>query len=179
MSAAISLLLTALQLLTVVANTPNLPQSVKDQAITIGNQAISEAQIAILTNNQNTQTPIILTPQQTQPIQLQTQQIQQEPILYGATLKPTNTLSLYAFCLQDECRIHVKYADQTGNPIEGPLTITASDQGEFINYSNPQFVSASKATITTGSRDILYHPSESKPIFTVTDGKLTSQYTSE
>src|SRR3989344_7556903 len=49
MTAAITLLMLALQLLTAVANTPNAPQSLRDSATRVANIAIQEAnkQLAI------------------------------------------------------------------------------------------------------------------------------------
>lgn len=43
MSAAITLLMLAFQLLTAVANTPNAPQSLRESATTVANMAITEA----------------------------------------------------------------------------------------------------------------------------------------
>lgn len=68
MTIAINLLISAMTLLTMVQQNPNLPQSFKDSATGIANQAIVVAQDEIAKANQTATTPIVIntvTPVQT------------------------------------------------------------------------------------------------------------------
>lgn len=70
MQAALTLLISAFQLLTMVAHIPNLPQSFKDSAISIANQAIAVAKDEVATADQSVPTnqSATITVQNIQPV---------------------------------------------------------------------------------------------------------------
>lgn len=192
MTTALTLLMTAMQLLTMVANTPNLSVEFKNNAIQIANQAIVVAQDEIAKSN-TIQIPQI-TPQVTQPV-LQT------PVFSGI-IKSMNKLSIRKNCVNDLgnenglfCEVAINYTDQFGKDLlNQDLTITSNGTGEFVNYASPQFVSTTTNQLVIKTKKInqqieftdyrpkgisgqvvtYSQPSKVEPIFTVTVGELTA-----
>lgn len=91
MTIAINLLISAMTLLTMIQQNPNLPQSFKDSAISIANQAIVVAQDEIAKANQTVANPIVInTVTPVQPVQQPVQVVPNNVIIAGAVNTQTN-----------------------------------------------------------------------------------------
>lgn len=136
MTSALTLLLLAFQLLTAVANNPTLPQSFRDTAITVANQAIDAAnkeQAAAQTTVQNnatiqvqTNTPATVTPTiapvfgsvTPQPVYMPTKDTQIKHVISGSD----DTGTYY--------EIRVKYTEDS--KLINTIPVTLSGDGTFI-----------------------------------------------
>lgn len=154
MNVALSLLMLALSLLTQVANTPNLPQSFRGNAVSIANIAIVEANKAIAEQNAATTTPTPVPTISPMTVQDVTPQptfgaIIQPPMpapqdLSGITVSTdTDTKNEYAF--------KVSVLDTNGKHIlKAPITIS------IPTHTFPEWYTMNRETngqSTTGSAD--------------------------
>lgn len=152
MQTAYILLITALQFLTVVSSSPNLPQSVRDSAIAIGNQAITVAKEEMakqsITTTQISNTDIsniqtvVTTPVVPNPTPEPT------PVL-GATT-PAPVIKLYnlgfsqADCKLDKCfldKIRYTYRSNGTPVLDSVVNLTTNSQGVYENAISPNVIS--------------------------------------
>lgn len=181
MTTALTLLMTAMQLLTMVANTPSLSTEFKNQAIQIANQAIVVAQDEIGKNQ--TATPVTVpTIQPVQTLQIPT---------FSGTINSMNNLSIRKFCVKDDnvenqnglfCEVTAMYTSQNGGRLlNEALTFTSDGQGKFVNYQSPEFVSTTTNQLiiktkrlnnSSGQKVTYSQPNMTEPTFTVSVGEL-------
>lgn len=186
MTTALTLLITAMQLLTMVANTPNLSAEFKNMAIEIGNRAVQVAQEEIAKANETVVEPVVI-PQVTNPVQVQNP-------TFSAIIIPMNKLSMRKLCVDDLaignenglfCELTINYTDQNNkNLLDKELVITSNGTGQFVNYHSPQFVSTTTNQLKIKTKRLgsgisgqivtYQNPNKTAPTFTVTVEELTT-----
>ena len=133
MGNALALLLLAVNLLTQVANSPNLPQSFKDNAVSIANVAISEANKELAATSTAIISPISVAA--IQPIV--NPQIQNQQPIFGSTMQtsmsetPTDKSAITLLSQDIDYRglyaFVVQVLDTNGKPIhKAPIHISTS-----------------------------------------------------
>lgn len=150
MQLALTLLISAMQLLTLISNTPNVPQSFKDSAIVIANQAITTAQQVIADENAKASTtpPVIL------PI------IDPVPPTFGSVIYATPYTTPYATPYQTPI---------VANAPTCTLVATTTASGQVLHTS----VIWTSSNATKGTIYSFYQGSYS-PVETVPDNSLNS-----
>lgn len=178
MQTAYILLITALQFLTVVSSSPNLPQSVRDSAIAIGNQAVTVAREELA---KQTTAPTIqdtdITTVQTVTNTIQPPTPPEPPIVLGGVTPPTPVIKLYnlgfsqAECKLDKCYMDkVRYTQRSnGSPVlDSVVTLTTNSQGVFENAISPNVISNkdSKMVFISTSNNPVISFKEAEGIYT-------------
>lgn len=129
MTIAINLLISAMTLLTMIQQNPNLPQSFRDSAISIANQAITVAQDEIANQNKTATNPVVInnvTPVQTV----------QQPVFSGIIPSMNKEISISAnplgeFSGKYHYVIRVTYTENGITPRDIPVNISTNDTGAF------------------------------------------------
>lgn len=129
---ALTLLITAMQLLTMVANTPSLPVEFKNHAIQIANQAVIVAQEEIAKQNITSAQPIIIPTVQPQALQVPT---------FSGTIKNMQkeiTIDIgEKIANGDKTHFAIRaFYKEDGISKQVPITLTTTDGGEF-EHRNP------------------------------------------
>ncbi len=192
---AIALLKTAIILLTLVASLPNVPQDLRDQAVSIGNQAIAAANVAILEQSVEpiivaaptpTPAPVIITSQPTitmpeAPISKAHIDIispisgkglgRQYASSTNGTMTDANTLVIGAIVYDDA-------GDPTNQPTVEVKAKDASQNKTFIGTGvvTPRYVDGSKRVLPVYMFSYDFHTSGDHTI-TFSTGALTQSVT--